>query len=151
MSGDQIVTGILTDRAPAPAGHYSQAVVSGGHVFISGQLPIRSDGRPLAGDGFEAQARQAIENMLEILRAAGSTPQHLVKVTAYLVGVANWACFNALYASMLPEARPARTVVPVPELHYGYLIEIDAIAMHEPTRGTHGHSQPDSRRDAGPR
>ena len=133
MSGDQLVTGILTDRAPKPAGHYTQAVVSGGaHVFVSGQLPIRPDGRPLEDDGFEAQARQAIQNMLEIVRAAGSSPQQIVKVTAYIVGIANWARFNAVYASMVPDARPARSVVPVPELHYGYLVEIDAIAVREP-------------------
>jgi 2-iminobutanoate/2-iminopropanoate deaminase len=120
---------ILTDRAPKPAGHYAQAVVSGGQVFISGQLPIRPDGRPLPDDGFDAQARQAIQNLLEILRAAGSTPQHLAKVTAYIVGIENWPRFNAVYASMLPDACPARSVVPVPELHYGYLVEIDAIAV----------------------
>jgi reactive intermediate/imine deaminase len=136
MSGSPIVTGILTDRAPAPAGHYSQGIVSRGHVFVSGQLPIRPDGHPSAEDGFEAQARQAIQNMLEVLRAAGSTPQHLLKVTAYIVGIDHWARFNAIYASMLPDARPARTVVPVPELHYGYLVEIDAIAAHEPGSGT---------------
>jgi reactive intermediate/imine deaminase len=130
---DQHVTGILTDRAPKPAGHYTQAIVAGGaHVFVSGQLPIRPDGRPLDDDGFEAQARQAIQNMLEIVRAAGSSPQQLVKVTAYIVGIANWARFNAVYASMLPDACPARSVVPVPELHYGYLVEIDAIAALEP-------------------
>lgn len=123
---------VLTDRAPAPAGHYAQAIVSGGHVFISGQLPIRPDGRPLAEDGFEAQARQAIQNMLEVLCAAGSTPRDLVRVTAYIVGVAHWARFNAVYASMLPDVRPARTVVPVPELHHGYLVELDAIAVLEP-------------------
>jgi reactive intermediate/imine deaminase len=132
MSGEQLVTGILTDRAPKPAGHYAQAIVSGAHVFVSGQLPIRPDGRPLDDDGFEAQARQAIQNMLEIVRAAGSSPQQLVKVTAYIVGIANWARFNAVYASMLPDACPARSVVPVPELHYGYLVEIDAIAALEP-------------------
>jgi 2-iminobutanoate/2-iminopropanoate deaminase len=126
------ITGILTDRAPKPAGHYTQAVVSGAHVFVSGQLPIRADGRPLDDDGFEAQARQAIQNMLEIVRAAGSSPQQIVKVTAYIVGIANWARFNAVYASMLPDACPARTVVPVPELHHGYLVEIDAIAVREP-------------------
>ncbi|HEY9066838.1 MAG TPA: RidA family protein [Burkholderiaceae bacterium] len=126
------MTAVLTDRAPAPAGHYAQAIVSGGHVFISGQLPIRPDGRPLAEDGFEAQARQAIQNMLEVLCAAGSTPRDLVRVTAYIVGVAHWARFNAVYASMLPDVRPARTVVPVPELHHGYLVELDAIAVLEP-------------------
>ena len=126
------MTGILTDRAPKPAGHYAQAVVSGAHVFVSGQLPIRPDGLPLDDDGFEAQARQAIQNMLEVLRAAGSSPQQLLKVTAYIVGIANWPRFNAVYASMMPEACPARSVVPVPELHYGYLVEIDAIAVREP-------------------
>jgi reactive intermediate/imine deaminase len=129
MSGSHDVTAVLTDGAPKPAGHYSQAIVSRGHVFISGQLPIRPDGSPLPDDGFEAQARQAIENMLAVLAAAGSAPEHLVKVTAYIVGVANWPRFNAVYASMLPDARPARSVVPVPALHYGYLVEIDATAV----------------------
>jgi len=132
MSAQPGIIGILTDRAPKPAGHYTQAVVSGTHVFVSGQLPIRADGRPLDDDGFEAQARQAIQNMLEIVLAAGSSPQQLVKVTAYIVGIDNWARFNAVYASMLPDARPARSVVPVPELHHGYLVEIDAIAVREP-------------------
>ena len=132
MSAEQLVSAILTDRAPKPAGHYAQAVVSGAQVFVSGQLPIRPDGSPLDDDGFESQARQAIQNMLEIVRAAGSSPQQLLKVTAYIVGIANWPRFNAVYASMLPDACPARSVVPVPELHYGYLVEIDAIAVREP-------------------
>jgi 2-iminobutanoate/2-iminopropanoate deaminase len=132
MSAEQVTTGILTDRAPKPAGHYTQAIVSGAHVFVSGQLPIRPDGQPLDDDSFEAQARQAIQNMLGIVRAAGSSPRHLVKVTAYIVGIANWPRFNAVYASMLPDACPARSVVPVPELHYGYLVEIDAIAALQP-------------------
>jgi reactive intermediate/imine deaminase len=132
MSTGDTVRAVLTERAPKPAGHYSQAVVSGAHVFVSGQLPIRPDGGPLDDDGFEAQARQAIQNLLEVVRAAGSSPQQLVKVTAYIVGIANWPRFNAVYASMLPDACPARSVVPVPELHYGYLVEIDAIAVREP-------------------
>ncbi|MDR6537524.1 RidA family protein [Variovorax soli] len=136
MSTGAIVTEIRTHSAPAPAGHYAQAIVSRGHVYISGNLPIRPDGRPLADDGFEAQARQAIENMLSILGAAGSTPERLLKVTAYIVGIAHWGRFNAVYASMLPDARPARSVVPVPELHHGYLVEIDAIAVHEPSEMT---------------
>ena len=103
MSAGSLVTGILTDRAPKPAGHYTQAVVSGAHVFVSGQLPIRPDGCPLDDEGFEAQARQAIQNMLEILRAAGSSPQQLVKVTAYIVGIANWP--RASMPSMRPCCR----------------------------------------------
>ncbi|KPF90661.1 reactive intermediate/imine deaminase [Novosphingobium sp. AAP83] len=129
MTNNVTLTPVLTDDAPRPAGHYSQAMTAGGQVFISGQLPIRPDGAPLPDDGFEAQARQAIGNMLAILTAAGATPERLARVTAYIVGVENWPRFNAVYAEMLPDVRPARTVVPVPELHYGYLIEIDAIAV----------------------
>ena len=120
---------ILTRRAPAPAGHYSQAMVSGRHVYVSGQLPVRPEGLPLADDGFETQAGQAIANMLAILEAAGGTPRDLVKVTAYIVGVAHWPRFNAVDAAMLPGTFPARTVVPVQELHHGYLVEVDAIAV----------------------
>lgn len=125
MSG---IETILTDAAPSPAGHYVQAVRAGDTLYISGQLPIRADRQPLPDTGFETQTRQALTNMLEILKAAGGTPAHLARVTAYIVGVANWPDFNRLYAEMLPDARPARTVVPVPELHYGFLVEIDAIA-----------------------
>jgi reactive intermediate/imine deaminase len=120
---------VNTDRAPAPAGHYVQAKIAGQHVYISGQLPIRPDGAPLETDAFEAQAEQAIDNMLAILKAAGGTPADLVRVTAYIVGVGNWPRFNLVYARKLGDAKPARTVVPVTELHYGYLVEIDAIAL----------------------
>jgi reactive intermediate/imine deaminase len=120
---------VLTEHAPRPAGHYSQAMIAGQQVFISGQLPIRPDGTPLPDDGFEGQAEQAIANMLAILTAAGGTPERLARVTAYIVGVENWPRFNAVYAAMLQGARPARTVVPVSELHHGYLVEIDAIAF----------------------
>ncbi|HZG29762.1 MAG TPA: RidA family protein [Ensifer sp.] len=123
---------VNTDRAPAPAGHYVQAKIAGQHVYISGQLPIRPDGAPLDSDAFEAQAEQAIDNMLAILQAASGSPADLVRVTAYIVGVSNWPHFNRVYARRLKDAKPARTVVPVPELHYGYLIEIDAIAVIAP-------------------
>lgn len=119
---------ILTEAAPAPAGHYSQAVRSGNDLYISGQLPIRADKAALPDMRFETQVRQAVANMLAILEAAGGTPDDLLRVTAYIVGVENWPEFNRIYADMLGDARPARTVVPVPELHYGFLVEVDAIA-----------------------
>lgn len=119
---------ILTQAAPTPAGHYAQAIRSGEDLYISGQLPIRADGAPLDDMAFEAQARQAIANLLAILDAAGGTPADLCRVTAYIVGVAHWPAFNRVYAGMMGDARPARTVVPVPELHHGYLVEVDAIA-----------------------
>ncbi|QQN74949.1 RidA family protein [Croceicoccus sp. YJ47] len=120
---------IETDKAPAPAGAYSQGVRAGQTLYISGQLPIRPDRAPLDDMGFAAQARQAIANMLGVLDAAGGSPADLVRVSAYICGVENWPAFNDVYGAMLGDARPARTVVPVAELHYGYLVEVDAVAM----------------------
>ena len=120
---------IHTDKAPAPAGHYSQATVANGFVFIAGQLPLLPDRTLRADAPFEEQVRLTMSNMLAILAAAGSAPDKLVRVTAYIVGVDHWPRFNAVYAQMLPDARPARTVVPVAELHHGCLVEIDAIGV----------------------
>lgn len=129
MTDSTALIPVSTDLAPRPAGHYAQGIIAGQHLYISGQLPIRADGTALPDDGFEAQTAQAIENMLAILAAAGGTPQRLARVTAYIVGIENWPRFDAVYAAMLPGARPARTVVPVPHLHHGYLVEIDAVAL----------------------
>ena len=119
---------ILTDKAPAPAGHYVQATVYGGMVQVSGQLPVRPDGTQAPEASFQDQARQALDNLLAVVRAAGSSPERLLKVTAYIVGVENWPQFNSVFAEALGDIKPARAVVPVPELHYGYLVEIDAVA-----------------------
>jgi enamine deaminase RidA (YjgF/YER057c/UK114 family) len=127
MSSSRVVT-IVPDDVARPGGHYSHARRIGDLVFTSGQLGARVDGSHTADRPFEEQVRQALGNMLAALRAAGAGPHDIVKVTAYIVGVDLWPRFNAVYAEVMGEARPARTVVPVPELHYGYLIEIDAIA-----------------------
>lgn len=126
------MTPVATDDAPAPAGHYAQGVIAGGHLYISGQLPIQADRTPAADLSFEGQVRQALQNLLAVLHAAGGAPGDLVRVTAYIVGVEHWPRFNAVYADMLGDARPARTVVPVPELHYGYLVEVDGVAVVTP-------------------
>jgi reactive intermediate/imine deaminase len=115
----------------APGGHYSHAVRFGDLVFTAGQLGIRPDGSHTCDLAFEEQVRQALGNMLAALRTAGSGPSDILKVTAYIVGVENWPRFNAVYAEVMGAIRPARTVVPVPELHYGYLVEIDAVAVAE--------------------
>ena len=120
---------IATEAVPEPAGHYAQGVAWRDLVFVSGQLGPRPDGSHTFDRPFEEQARQALANVLAILREAGAGPQQVLKVTAYLVGVENWPAFNRIYAEMLGDARPARTVVPVPGLHHGYLIEIEAIAV----------------------
>jgi reactive intermediate/imine deaminase len=111
-----------------PGGHYSTAVRHRDVVYVSGQLPVQGDGSHSAHLSFDDQARQAMQNLLAVLASAGAGPGDVLKVTAYIVGVTNWPAFNGVYAEIMGEARPARSVVPVPELHYGYLVEIDAIA-----------------------
>ena len=119
---------VTTEAAPAARGHYSQAIVHGGLVYVAGQLPIvpADPDRRLAD--FEAQADQVLSNVLAILEAAGSGAEHILRATVYIADVAHWPAFNAVYARRLGPHRPARTVVPVAQLHYGYLVEMDAIA-----------------------
>ncbi len=120
---------ITTDTAPAPGGHYAQATAWGDLIHVSGQLGVRPDGSHTTDQPFEVQVRQTLANVLAILAAAGSGPAQVLKVTAYIAGVEHWPAFNTLFAEAFGAARPARAVVPVPELHYGYLIEIEAVAV----------------------
>jgi reactive intermediate/imine deaminase len=128
MANDPRVTTIVPEGLARPGGHYSHARRFGDLVFTSGQLPVRPDGSHTADRPFEEQARQVLANVLEALRAAGAGPHDILKVTVYIAGVDLWPRFNAVYAEVMGEARPARTVVPVPGLHYGYLVEVDATA-----------------------
>ena len=114
---------------PPPGGHYSHAVVGGGLVFVAGQLPIARDGTRLADAPFEAQATQTLANVAAALRGAGSDIGKLVQLRVYLTDIADWPAFNTLYAAWAGDTRPARAVVPVPQLHYGFRIEIEAVAV----------------------
>lgn len=127
---------IAAPGAPPPQGHYSMAIRHEGVVYVSGQLGVRPDGSHTKDLPFEEQARQALQNLLAVLEGAGLGPQNILKVTAYIVGVAHWPAFNAVYAQVMGECRPARSVVPVPELHFGYLVEVDAVAA-DPARKAH--------------
>jgi enamine deaminase RidA (YjgF/YER057c/UK114 family) len=101
-----------------------------GTLYISGQLPVSPDGGHNFSASFAEQAQIALGNLLAILHASGGTPADLLKVTVYVTGIAHWPEFDRLYAAALGEHRPARAVVPVPELHHGYLIEIEAVARY---------------------
>jgi 2-iminobutanoate/2-iminopropanoate deaminase len=119
---------VETPHAPAPAGHYSQAVVHGDTVYVAGQLPIDpEDPGAVPGDAAQ-QARQALTNVARILEAAGSGLDRVLQMTVYVSDVSHWGEVNRVYAEVLGEHRPARAVVPVGELHHGYLVEIQAIA-----------------------
>ncbi len=119
---------IKIEGAPAPAGHYSPGILYNGTLFISGQLPVNKDGSHTFNEPFDVQARVALNNLLAVVSAAGGTADHLLKVTVYIVGVEHWKTFNQVYAELMGDSKPARAVVPVPELHHGYLVEIEAIA-----------------------
>lgn len=111
-----------------PGGHYSHVVVHGGVAYVSGQLPIGPDG-PLRPDAtFEAQARQVLANVRAAVEGAGSDLSRVLKCTVYVSHIDDWPEFNRLYAEMFGEHRPARAVVPVSPLHYGYRVEMDAVA-----------------------
>lgn len=119
---------VYTDKAPRPVGPYSQAVIAGNLVFVSGQIPIDpATGKLVEGD-FEAQVRRVMENVRAILEAAGLTLDDIVKVTAYLKDPAKFQDFNRVYSEYFKGSFPARTTVFVQELPAGAQIEIDVIA-----------------------
>ena len=122
------ITPVHSQDAPTPAGHYSQAVVYNGLVFVAGQLAID----PLTGEkrlgSIEEQTEQALKNVGGILKAAGSDLSRVLKMTVYISDIGLWGRVNEVYARVLGEHRPARAVIPTKELHHGFLIEIDAVA-----------------------
>ncbi|MES2360953.1 MAG: RidA family protein [Pseudomonadota bacterium] len=112
-----------------PGGHYSHAVIAGGLVFVSGQLPITPSGERLNHASFEEQATQTLANVQAALEAAGSTVAQLVQVRVYITSIGNWPAFNQLYEAWAGLSMPARAVVPVPELHYGFAVEVEAVGQ----------------------
>jgi reactive intermediate/imine deaminase len=98
-------------------------------VFVSGQLPVRPDGSKDASVSFAEQSRQALANVKAALEAAGARLEDVVKVTVYVASIEAWADFNAVYAEVFGPHRPARAVVPVGPLHYGFAVEVDAVAF----------------------
>lgn len=119
---------IKTADAPAPGGHYSQAIVHNGLVFVSGQLSIDPHTGEKRLGSIEEQTEQTLKNVAAIVRAANSDLSRILKMTIYVSDINLWSAVNTVYARFMGEHRPARAVIPVGELHYGFLIEIDAIA-----------------------
>lgn len=119
---------VETSNAPKPGGHYSQAVIHNGLIYISGQLPID----PVTGEkklgSIEEQTEQVLANLRGIVEAAGSDLSRVLKTTVYVSDIEHWGKVNEIYVRTFGEHRPARAVVPVKDLHYGFKIEIEAIA-----------------------
>lgn len=119
---------ISTQNAPEPAGHYSQAIVHHNIVYVSGQLPIDPKTGEKRTGPIEEQMEQVLKNLSEILKAAGSNLNQVIKTTVYLSDIELWSRVDAVYARFFGEHRPARAVVPTRNLHFGFQIEIEAIA-----------------------
>lgn len=118
---------ISTDKAPAAIGPYSQAIIAGDTLYASGQIPINPATGNIEAEGIEAQAKQAIENAGEILKAAGAGFENVVKTTCFLADMADFAAFNGVYEKYFV-TKPARSCVAVKQLPKNVLCEVEVIA-----------------------
>ncbi len=119
---------ISTNKAPLAIGPYSQAIVTGNLVFASGQIAINPETNEVAEGGIEAQARQVLTNITNLLEAAGTSISKAVKTTVFMADMADFATVNSIYAEYFTEPYPARSAVAVKSLPKGVLIEIEVIA-----------------------
>jgi 2-iminobutanoate/2-iminopropanoate deaminase len=119
---------INTTNAPQPAGHYSQAIVHNGMVYVSGQLPVKPDRSSVEVGTIEEQTLQVLRNVEQILIAAKSDKSKVVKVTVYISDISLWGRVNEVYSHFFGNHKPARAILPTKELHYGYQIEIELVA-----------------------
>lgn len=122
-------TVVRSDNAPAPVAAYSQAVRAGDFLFLSGQLGIDPRTAQMVEGGVENQTRQVLENLMAVLKAGGADRRDVVKVTAYLADMQDFAAFNAVYVSYFPDDPPARATVAVAGLPRNARVELDAIAL----------------------
>lgn len=118
---------ILTDRAPAAIGPYSQAIDLGEVVFTSGQIPVAPDGS--ISEDVAEQARQCMENLRAVLEAAGSSMDKVVKTTVFITDINQFGTINEVYAGFFAQPYPARSCVQVAKLPKGVAIEVEAIAL----------------------
>ena len=121
---------ISTDKAPAAIGPYSQAISTGNMVFTSGQIPLDPATGAMVGTDIRNQAEQVMKNLKQVLEAAGSSFDKVVKTTCFLADIADFAAFNEVYAAYITSA-PARSCVAVKDLPKGALVEVECIALCE--------------------
>ena len=114
-------------RIPSPAGHYSPVIEHGSTLYISGQLPMDPATKEVP-DGVEAQTRRALDNLENLLLAAGSDRDHVLQVRIYVSDIDLWDAVNQTYAAWFGDHRPARAIIPCGGLHFGCLLELEAVA-----------------------
>ena len=121
------IKAVETKNAPAAIGPYSQAIVAGGLVFTSGQIPINPATGAIEAEGIEAQTEQVMKNLGAVLKEAGSDYTMAIKTTCFLADIADFASFNAVYAKYFT-GKPARSCVAVKDLPKGALVEVEVVA-----------------------
>ena len=121
---------VTTTAAPAPVGPYNQAVLAGGWLYCSGQIPLDPQTGAMVGDGDVArETRQVLKNLNAVLEAAGATAQHVVRTTVFLADLGDFQTVNGIYAEMFGAGTsPARACVQVAALPKGARVEIDCVA-----------------------
>ncbi len=119
---------VSTDQAPAAIGPYSQAIIVNGLLFTSGQIPLNPETEQLVLGDFDAQAKQVLANLRQVLAAADCSYADVVKATVYVTNLSNFPTLNELYGEAMGDHRPARSTVEVSALPKGALVEIDLVA-----------------------
>ncbi len=119
---------VVTDKAPAAIGPYSQALRANGFVFVSGQIPLDPVSGQVVEGGFRAQARQALENVRQVLMASGAGLEGVVAVDVFVTDMGQFGAFNEVYEEFFSAHRPARAVVEVNGLPRGAMVEVKCVA-----------------------
>ena len=119
---------VSTEKAPAAIGPYSQAVIAGGVLYTSGQIPVNPETNAIAGNTIEEQAEQVMKNLGAVLAEAGTTFEKVVKTTCFIADMGDFAKFNEIYAKYFTE-KPARSCVAVKTLPKNVLCEVEVIAV----------------------
>lgn len=126
---------VHTDKAPQAIGPYSQAVRTGQMVYTAGQIGLDPATMEVVSGGVEAETRQVLNNLKQVLEAANSGLNYVVKTTVFLRDMADFPKMNAVYAEFFPENPPARSTIAVAALPRGVALEIEAIALSAPGHG----------------
>ncbi len=126
---------VSTDKAPKAIGPYSQAISTENLIFTAGQVGLDPATMELVEGGVEAQTRQVLTNLKHVLESADSGLNFVLKTTVFLQDMGDFAKMNSVYAEFFPESPPARSTVQVAGLPKGALVEIECVALLNPTRG----------------
>ena len=120
---------IITDKAPQAIGTYSQAIRAGNTIYLSGQIPFNPTGDGMVAGDIKTQIERVFDNLAAVAQAAGASLNDAVKLTVYLIDLANFAVVNEVMRKYFEQPYPARAVVGVAALPKGAQVEVDAILV----------------------